>query len=436
MNYTISLKNIGYASATHLRLTMSYPEAEIIRTIPHYQNENMTLKLESLTSVVAFLPRLTTGASISIDTNITRKSTQSSVLVAELSPPPVPLAAPLADYSNNIRDYSYSHTQPYSIVATYDQGSSEYRPPPLLVSYVGVYYPFNTEILQPLILILLALLSFAIALRHKRRSKSKFVSDILTDIIKVRNELIDYNHKSGPSGIILRLHAWQSNIDSERQIVSDYGDYQKIDDFYTAVGSRNCYLLQNQVSSDILDILNKECVNKATVVYTEIDWTKFHRLDFIFLIPAIILGSLFITYVCDGTAYLLLLPLSSFPSNFIAYTITSVILRGISSFFIIRLTLRATQGVIVNKYGFPSVFRTFAFLLFSFVIVGIPLAVFLYLLDYFGYYFILNTPIGTTVLVILDIGRMFLLTWVVWRRYMKHDVKSRHHFLFKKQRVS
>jgi hypothetical protein len=259
MTYTISLKNIGYTPATHLRLTMSYPEAEIIRNIPNYENENMTVKRESLTSsVVAFLPRLTPGASISIDTNITRKSTHSFVV-----------ASPLADYSNNIRDYSYSHNQPYSIVATYDQGSSEYRPPPSLVSF-GVYYPFNTEILQPLILILLAVLSFAIALKHKRRAKSKFASDILTDIIKVRNELIDNNHKSAPSGIILRLHAWQSNIDSERQIVSDYGDYQKIDDFYTAVGSRNCYLLQNQVSSDILDILNKECVNKAIIVYADI----------------------------------------------------------------------------------------------------------------------------------------------------------------------
>ena len=33
------------------------------------------------------------------------------------------------------------------------------------------------------------------------------------------------------------------NTDNERQIVSDYRDYQKIDDFYSIVKSRNCYLL-------------------------------------------------------------------------------------------------------------------------------------------------------------------------------------------------
>jgi hypothetical protein len=436
MTYTIFLTNKGFTPATHLRLTMSYPEAEILRDIPIYENENMTVKREILSSsVVAFLPRLTPGASISIDTNITRKSTAH--YYSQFSVAVLPYA--LLDYGNDKTTYVYSHNQPYSIVATYDQGSSEYRPP-IIGPY---YYPFNTGLLQSLILIVLALLSFAIALRHKRRSKSKFASNILTDIIKVRNELNDSSHKSGPSGLILRLHGWQSNIDSERQIVSDYRDYKKIDDFYTAVRSRNCYLIQNQVRSDILNILNKECVDKATIAYTEIDWTKFHKLDLIFLIPAIILGSLFITYVCEGIPYMLLVPLFSYPDSFIVFTITSLILRGISSFFIIRLTLRATQGVIVMNCGLPALFRSFAFLFFSFVIVGIPLAVYFYLLGVIDNYLNISfffdpaTPIGTIILVILDIGRMFLLTLVVWRLYLKRKVNYifRRHFLFSKQRV-
>jgi hypothetical protein len=75
MNYTITLKNIGYASATHLRLTMSYPGAKILSTIVLHEDENMTVKNETEgTSVVAFLPRLTPGASLAINNSITRPS--------------------------------------------------------------------------------------------------------------------------------------------------------------------------------------------------------------------------------------------------------------------------------------------------------------------------------------------------------------------------
>jgi hypothetical protein len=47
-----------------------------------------------------------------------------------------------------------------------------------------------------------------------------------------------------------------TDIDNERQIVSDYRDYQKIDDFYSTVKSRNHYLSQNQVSAYELKIAN------------------------------------------------------------------------------------------------------------------------------------------------------------------------------------
>ena len=63
-----------------------------------------------------------------------------------------------------------------------------------------------------------------------RRSKSKLVSDILKDVTKVQKELTN-DEKGDPNGIILRLHAWRLNIDNERQILNDYRDYQKIDDF-------------------------------------------------------------------------------------------------------------------------------------------------------------------------------------------------------------
>jgi hypothetical protein len=419
MNYTISLKNIGYAPATHLRLTISYPGAEILPTSIEHKEENMTVGYEG-TSVVAFLPRVTPGASISIDTSIFRNSSQGSN--------PIYSSLPLVDYSSDNTEYVYPHELPYSIVATYDQGSNVYRTPPQFQVYQQPN-PFNvnTDLLQPLILVVLALLIFAIALRHKRRSKSKFASDILTDTIKVRHTLNDNSHKSDSSEMILPLHAWQSNIDRERQIISDYRDYQKIDDFYIAVRSRNCYLLQDHISTDTLIILNKECLIKARIVYAEIDWRKFLTLDLVFLIPAIVLGSLFITYVCEGIPTLLMSV--SGPNGFYVFSTTSLILRTISSYFIIRVSLKATQGVIVNYYGVPSLFQSFVFLLFSLVVVGIPFILVIFpvlsglgytsptsLINKISYIFfpVGTSPISATTAVILDIGRMLLLTWVVW----------------------
>jgi hypothetical protein len=226
------------------------------------------------TSVVAFLPRLTAGGSISLNTSIYRNQNNSIF--------------PLADFGSNIKDYSYPHHEPYSVIATYDQGSTKFNPPPFLVNAIPVWYITNV-VLLPLSLYVLAFLSFGIAFRHKRRCKSKLASNVLKDMMKVRDELVN-NDKAGPSGIILRLHTWGSDTYNERQIVSDYRDYQKIDDFYSTVESRNSYLLQKQVSSDELNERNQACVNKAKIINTEINWRKFHKLDLILLIPALVLG--------------------------------------------------------------------------------------------------------------------------------------------------
>ena len=117
--------------------------------------------------------------------------------------------------------------------------------------------------------------------------------------------------------------------------------------------------------------------------------------------------------------------------NFI--TVYEIIFYGISSFFIIRLILKFSQGVIVDIYGLP-IFGSHALLLYCFVIVGIiPSLVELFVLNPI---FIGTSPCIDCLLTtsfIIDIGSMFLLTWIVWRRYMKHKVKPRRHFLFKKQ---
>jgi hypothetical protein len=119
------------------------------------------------------------------------------------------------------------------------------------------------------------------------------------------------------------------------------------------------------------------------------------------------------------------------------YLATAGTARGIGSFFLIRMILRYTHGIIINHYALPSVFRSFAFLTSSFVIVGIPT---LLVLDgihgsapqYVRY---INDIFKLSVIVaIIDIGRLFLLTWVISKRYMKHNMKIHNH-LSRWQRV-
>jgi hypothetical protein len=336
----------------------------------------------------------------------------------------------LADYGSDTDRYNYRHNTPYSIVATYDQGSNEAILPEI-PGTIPPGYPYDTEAFESSILIMLAILSFAFAFKHKRRSKSKFASDILTDVMQVRDKLNDNNHKSDSNAIILRLHAWKSNVD-KRHFVEGYRDYQKIDDFYSTVRSRTHYLLGKQVSTDKLNTWNQDCVNKATIVFTEIDWRKFHKLDLVLLIPAIILGTMFIDAATEELGTVL-------PMIYTTVTggeIYEIIFSGISSFFIIRLILKATQGVIVDNFGFPPIFRSYAFLIYCFVIVGIiPVLVDHFVLNPI-FIFHQSSPCIDCLLItsfIVVLGSMFFLTWAVWRWYMTNKVMRGRHFLFKKQ---
>ncbi|MGC2572168.1 MAG: hypothetical protein WA364_11710, partial [Candidatus Nitrosopolaris sp.] len=96
----------------------------------------------------------------------------------------------------------------------------------------------------------------------------------------------------------------------------------------------------------MLNILNKDCVDKATIAYTEIDWTKFHKLDLLLLIPAIILESLFILFTIEVipsiATSMAIKYIYGYSPTYQAQIATQLILRTIGSFFIIRLTLKAT----------------------------------------------------------------------------------------------
>jgi len=190
-------------------------------------------------------------------------------------------------------------------------------------------------------------------------------------------------------------------------------------------------------------------VNKATVAFTEVDWRKFHKLDLVLLIPALILGSFFIAaisnlfsttaindstnnidnfpFLVDVCTFHLSVPgLTCIAGDSIPMTIVVVILRSISSFFIIRLILKSSQGINVNNFGVPPIFQSYALLLYCFVIVGIiPVVAVLPILIIQFLHNNLNLGYTTIAFYVLDVGFMFLSTWVVWRHYMKHVAGKR-----------
>jgi len=59
-SYTTDFKNSG-SQASHVRLTLFYPNTTIRGNTIIYKNENMTMKEEGPSSVVVFLPRLVAG---------------------------------------------------------------------------------------------------------------------------------------------------------------------------------------------------------------------------------------------------------------------------------------------------------------------------------------------------------------------------------------
>lgn len=171
-------------------------------------------------------------------------------------------------------------------------------------------------------------------------------------------------------------------------------------------------------------MLNKDCVDKATFVYIEIDWRKFHKLDLVLLIPAVVLGTLLMDLAVQGLSiiFIMIYPINTGFASLNGITVYEIIFSVIISFFIIRLILKITQGVIVDNFGLPPIFPSPALWLYCFVIVGIiPFLVNLCVLNHIS-----SLDYKVTASFIVDIGNMFLLTWVVWEHYMKHKVKRRH----------
>lgn len=412
--YRISLENNGNSPAKDVRLTMTYPDAKLINARQVFVNENLNLTNKTSDSSVVTLPRLSAGIKIAVENNISGRISNSTV-------------DPINDFALNYpTPYAYQHREPFSITVTHDQGAKTFDPSPLTPLGIFVSLYFNLQTMKFYIPIILALLLFAIAFRHKRNSMSRSASNILKDIVTVERHLKDDNSRD-----ILSFGKDGSENDKV-PILSNYYDYKLIDNFYKALQERELKFSVDYLSSDadtINDELkeqNKKCFNLATFAHSNIDWKKFYKFDLILLIPAITLGSSFISLIVESVPTFLFIHT---PNLFLPlFLITTFIGRSIATYFIMRWILHTTQGSNISNYAIPLLSKPVRFFLYCAAIMGISSTYILtlslsslFLIGYLSPEFLVNAFFP--IFFILDIGRMSLLALVItryrWPRKLK-----------------
>jgi hypothetical protein len=427
---TTKIRNIfannGKSPATHLRITLSYPDANIIKNSTEYRSENMTLRNENCypknnncNSFIAYIPRLASGAMIILDTTVNGSISRYDFI----------------DYSNPF--YSLGSNPTNTVVATYDQGSDKYTPSESF-SYGGS--PFNIQLI--IIPSVLALVSFAVASRYKlikesrlKKDSAKFAYNILKDIVIAQNTLIE----DRVSTKIIPFDTWKSKTcDARLKMIGDYNDYKKIDEFYAAVRRRDYNLRHNGVAIKTVKIYNEECLELANDAYNNVQWRNFNiedtvRIDYILAVPAVILGSFFITYICEG------LPLSILRG--VPAILITVATRSLAAFFIIGIIIKKSQpsalynnnitgGILTQLKSFKN--RRIKLLALSAIIMGFPTQLLVYPVGYLVSYasasilglsqegfssYLSNFYTINAIFLVIDIARMFTLMYVFLRHY-------------------
>jgi hypothetical protein len=201
--YNISFVNTGGSEATDVRLTMSYPGAKVSNASVYYTNENATLTYENESSLVVYLPRLSSGARTAV--HLTTNETITS-LERFRSP---------NEYSPKEAD----RFEPYSISATYDQGSDKYIPDN--PSYIR-YTVYNPQVLTVPLALVMSFLSFAILFRYKRSSSGRTAYGIFNDVITAKDTI-----SKKPTKIIFFSRWDNTNTDTKSKIFTDYNNYKK-----------------------------------------------------------------------------------------------------------------------------------------------------------------------------------------------------------------
>jgi hypothetical protein len=418
--YRIYLVNNGYSTANDVRLTMTYPGAAINDTRKVYENENITItntRTDNITGQsVVTLTRLNPGVMVAVENTITGYGIRNLE------------SDPLIDFQGSFlyipQESVYWHVDPFSAAVTYDQGGKTYAPSATSRLYSNGYEVIDPDAISfiiPIVTIVIGILLFGIAFRHKSKGVSKFASNILKDIeatIRRLRTVID-------SRAVLPFKNYDLYVDNLDRVFDNYKDYKLIEDFYTGLKERaskitimmkDGHLESNELS--YLKDLNALYLHRAMLALNEIDWKKFYKFDLILLLPAIILASTFISMICDlGTAFLLGSKVEEMGFSFTYYyMIISFLVRSLATYYITKLILYRVQGFSITTRVLPVISQPKKFFMYCAAIMGFSSGIVVVLLMYAlggGEY--TSDPGFPLIIIGFDIARMFLLLWLVSR---------------------
>jgi hypothetical protein len=412
--------NDGRSSATHLRLSISYPNYNITGYKTAFQSENVTFSHLNNTVVVE-IRRLSSGSAVAIDT--------------------------IGRCINN-STYAAGHScaPNYIVTASYDQGSSfksNIDSPVLTASTV-----LNAHIRNQVIILAttFAIASFVIALllkrirRFKRRLElSIFVFKILKEIVYIRDRL----QQNKLSQKIFHIESWLSRDENDkRHVFDDYSDYKYIDNFYKKLKERDNDLSNKNIGYDELKRYNDECLVLATTTIENINWVHYQDtedrkyyfpLTIMITIPcAVVVFFAFEAYKVPFVLFLLGLPNQY---HIAVYYIFTVFARTLVSFVLAREIINF-QTSFSYEIGIDNNFLSYytlsskeqiRLLVLSFVTVGVPILSILH-----GFQFTIREfdfPIFGEIVVgvLVDVIRFFILVFLVPKFTMKRQLHIKVH---------
>lgn len=416
--------NDGRSSATHLRLSISYPNYNITGYKTAFQSENVTFSHLNNTLVVE-LRRLSSGSAVAIDT--TGKCISNYTSAA--------LAAGVHACDPN-----------YIVTASYDQGSGFKTnvDSPVLTASTFLYAHIRNQVI--ILATTFAIASFVIALllkrirRFKRRLElSIFVFKILKQIVSIRDQL----HENMLSQKIFHLESWLSKDENDkRHVFDDYSDYKHIDNFYEKLKERDNDLSNKNIGYDELKKYNDECLALATNTIEKINWTHYQDIEdrkyyfpltIMITIPcAVLVFFAFEAYKVPFVLFLLGLPNQD---HVLIYYVFTIFARTLVSFVLARELINFQTsfsyeiGVDNNFLSYYTLSRNEQnrLLILSFVTVGIPILSVLH-----GFQFTIREfdfPIIGEILVgvFVDAIRFFILVFLVPKFTMKRQLQIRVH---------
>jgi hypothetical protein len=417
--------NDGRSSATHLRLSISYPNYNITGYKTAFQSENVTFSHLNNTLVVE-ITRLSSGSAVDIDTIGRCINNSTSTALASTT--------------------GHSCVPNYIVTASYDQGSSfkSNVDSPVLTASILLNGHIRNQVV--ILATTFAIASFAIALllkrlrRFKRRLElSIFVFKILKEIVYIRDKI----QENILSQKIFYLESWLSKEENDkRHVFDDYSDYKYIDNFYKKLKERDNDLSNKNISYDELKRYNDECLILATNTIEKINWTHYQDtedrkyyfpLTIMITIPcAVVVFFAFEAYKVPFVLFLLGLPNQY---HVFIYYIFTVFARTLVSFVLAREIINF-QTSFSYEIGIDNNFLSYytlsrkeqtRLLVLSFVIVGVPILSILH-----GFQFTIREfdfPIFSEILigVFVDVIRFLILVFLVPKFTMKRQLQIKMH---------